>query len=386
MNSTIKLKPEDELLICCARTQMDSRTAKNVCNLVKKDLEWDYLLNMASIHSLRSLLYFQLSHLCSEDVPLDIMDNLRDYTNFNVRNNLLMLGELLKILKLIELEGIITVPYKGPMLAINMYGDLSLREFVDLDIFVDQKDVIKVKKILISSGYETKLNLNTKREAQYLKLQREYKFTNKDNGVSVEIQWNLALISLSFPKKRVFALNQIKTKSEINNQNILSFSDEDLLLILSLHSVTHLWDKLSLICDIAELIKNSKGLNWDKILEKAHYLAVERILYLNLALASELFDIKLPREIILKIESDYKINYLKQDVMKGFFDNENYGFLQKALLRFRIRERKRDRINDFIKIIIMPSSTEWKTFQNPIPLHLLYILARPIQIFNKVIR
>lgn len=384
MSSTIKFKFEDQLLLHCSCAHIEAHTVKKIKHLVKKDLNWDYLIDVASKHSLRSVLYFHLSRLCSEEVPLDIMGHLRNYHIFNVRKNLLMLGELLKILKLIKAEGIIAVPYKGPILSIDFYGDISLREFGDLDIFVDKKDVIKVKNILISSGYESNLDLDAEKEYNYLKFQREYKFTNKNNGLCIEIKWYLPLISLSFPKN-LLSMNQIKTKIiEINNQEIVSFSDEDLLMILVLHSVSHLWSKMSLICDIAELIKNSNELDWNKVMESAHFMAIERILYLNLSLVNELFDIKLPKEVKLKIESDNKIEYLKQDVMKIIFEN-NYGLLHKIFLRLKIREKVINRLEDFIKVMIIPSSDEWKTFEKPLPLTLLYILNRPIQIFNKAI-
>lgn len=384
MNKTFELKPEDELLICCARTQLNSDTKKKIRYLIKKDLKWDYILEMASGHALRPLLFFHLSYVNLEDVPKNFMDILKGYFYMNARKNLLMLAELLKILKLLEFEGITAIPYKGPIMAVNLYGDLSLREFADLDIFIDKKDVINVKEILVSMGYETKLMLDKKKELSYLKSQREYQFTNKENGISVEIQWNLADISLSFPQEPVFTMDQFKTGlTKINNHEISSFSDEDLLLILSLHTVTHLWSKLSWVCDIAELIKNSKGLNWDEIVQKSRYLAVERIVYLNLALVNEIFDIKLPRKIMEKIDDD-KIVSLKYDVMTSIFDNEKFTLIQKICLRFKIREKRINRINDFIRIIKLPTSTEWKKLENQSRFELMFIIKWSIRIIAKI--
>jgi len=387
MNSTIKLKNEDELLLYSARTHIEAHVVEKINKLLKKDLEWGYLIELASVHSLRSLLYFQLSQTCPENVPSKIMNQLKDHYNLNARRNLLMVGELFKILKLLESKNIKAIPYKGPVLAGKTYGNLSLREFADIDIFIDKKDMLKVKEILVSSGYLPKLKLSKEREIQYLKIQREYQFINKESGVSVEMQWNLADISLSFPNGPVFTMNQIKTHlAEINNKEFPVFSDEDLLLILSLHTVTHLWGKLLWICDIAEIVKYSDELNWNMIMEKARQMAIERVLYLNLDLTRELFDVKLPEVVKNKIESDNKIESLKQDVKKIIFDSENYGFMQRFFLRFRIREKRRSKIKDFIKLLIIPTSTEWEIFQKSLPLKLLFVLARPIQIFNKTIK
>lgn len=387
MNFDMKLRPEEELLLCCARSHIDVGTTKKIISLMNKEFEWDYLIDFASSHSLRSLLYFQLNQICPEKVPSQVMIQLKDHYNSNARRNLLMMGELFKILNILKSEGINAVPYKGPVLAADVYGSISIREFVDLDIFIDKNDVLQVKELLISSGYEPKLKLSTMNELQYLKMQREYQFINKESGVSVEIQWNLPDISLSFPDKHLFTMDQIKTKStEINNKVITTFSDEDLLLILSLHTVTHLWSKLSWICDIAELIKRSSGLNWDRIIEESQYLAVERIVYLNLSLASELFDIELPKDIVDKIELDDKIESLKRDIKLIMFDSKNCGFLKYFFLRFKIREKRKNNVKDFLKLFVIPTSTEWETFQRSSQLKLLYLLFRPIHLFNKIIK
>lgn len=387
MNPNYKLKTEDKLLILCARNHIGSTWTEKINELINHGLNWDYLVKQASDHSLGSLLYFQLSKTCPEKVPRYIMDQLYDHHNHNVRRNLLMMGQLLKILKLLDSEGIKVLPYKGPVLADKIYGNISLREFGDLDIYVDKKDVLRIKEILNSAGYEPKLKFTKERELQYLKVQREYQFIHQDSKVSVEIQWNLVDLSLSFPAEPAFTMDQIGRESTIiKNTEISVFSDEDLLIILSLHTVTHLWGKLSWICDIAGLVKSSENLNWDKIIEKSQLLAVERILYLNLALVIELFDIKLPDKVRNRIDSDHKIQILKQDVIRIIFDSENYGFIRRFFLRFKIREKNWNKIKDFIKLLVIPTSTEWELFQQSLPLKLLYILFRPIQIFNKAIK
>jgi len=51
-----------------------------------------------------------------------------------------------------------------PILAITAYENLSLREFVDIDIFVSKKNILKMKNILISNGYKTQVKLKLRRK------------------------------------------------------------------------------------------------------------------------------------------------------------------------------------------------------------------------------
>lgn len=384
-NLKMDLSNEYKLLLLCARTRITEEIEREIITLIKQNIDWDYLLRIAANHRLTSLLYWQLNSVTPDSVPPEILKWLKTHFNGNVHKNLLFMGELQRILSIFGFHEIKAIPYKGPVLAIQAYGNLAFREFGDLDIFIDRKDVFKVKEILSTLGYEPKLKLSKKRELKYLKFQREYQFKNKKTGISLEIQWNLADISLSFPNEPIFTMDQINTKLiEFNNKKLPVFSYEDLLIILSLHTVTHLWSKLSWICDIAELVKNSEKLDWNKVIDKSHYLAVERIVYLNLSLVNELFDVKLPKDIMDKIGSDKQIECLKLDIKRITIDRKDHSFGKSFILRFKIREKLQNKLKDFLKIIIVPTSTEWKMFQKPLHLKILYILTRLKQLFNKI--
>ncbi len=49
------------------------------------------------------------------------------------------MGELCRLVKIFQSENITLIPYKGPILSIQAYGNISLREFGDIDIFIDKK-------------------------------------------------------------------------------------------------------------------------------------------------------------------------------------------------------------------------------------------------------
>ncbi|EKQ54527.1 MAG: hypothetical protein B655_0781 [Methanobacterium sp. Maddingley MBC34] len=384
MVTHFELKTEDELLIFLAQTSMNPDTWKRVNILFEKKIDWDYILDKASSNGLMPLLYFNLKNY-SNEVPEDISNSLKDYFVMNTRKNLLFLGEMLKLHKIFENNNITFIPYKGPIMAVYNYGSLSLREFADLDIFIDKKDFSRAKKILLDENYETVLKLNSSKEVEYLKSQREYKFKNMENGLILEIQWNVVGFSFSFSHESSFPINQDKPKFiSINNKSVNIFSDEDLLLILSLHIAGHLWSRLSWVCDIVELIKKSKGINWNQIIDKAHYLGIERILYLNLSLSHSLFDLKLPENVQEKIKEDPQVEILEKQILKLIFSPENFSVLTKVNLRFKIRENKLNGFKDILRILAIPQSDEWHSFEEKGTNNLLYIFKRPLQIIKRL--
>ena len=109
-------------------------------------------------HGLVSLLYYQLSTICPESVPGALLNRLKTRFQANLAHNLFLTAELLKLLSLFENHGIPAVPFKGPVLASSVYGNLSLREFSDLDILIHREDFNKAKDLLLLAGIPTHLS------------------------------------------------------------------------------------------------------------------------------------------------------------------------------------------------------------------------------------
>jgi len=141
----LKILPEDELLLLCGRTTLKPENKVKIISLIEKGIDWDYLIQRAHQHRLTQLLYWNLKNF-PEDVPENVLADLKEDFQVNAQRNMLMMGELLKILKLLEAEGITAVSYKGLVLADYAYGNIALRQFGDIDIFVYRQNVLKVSR------------------------------------------------------------------------------------------------------------------------------------------------------------------------------------------------------------------------------------------------
>lgn len=381
MESYLKLKSEEELILCCARTSLDTEIEIKIGELIDNNVDWDMLITKASYHHLIPLLYLNLKNF-EEKVPEDVLDYMQNYFHINARKNLKLMGQLLKIIKVFKMNNISAIPYKGPLLAINIYRNLALRVFDDLDVFFEKDSLPIVKKILIQEGYQSSLKLVGFNELQYMKHQRELKFFNKEN-INLEAHWKVSS-SFSLKNEHHFPLDEYKL-IEINQYDLKVFSNEDLLLILSLHAAGHLWSRLSWICDISEMIRNSNELNWRNIVQKAKIMGVSRVLNLNLAIVNDLFPIQLPKFISKEMKSDIEVDILKKLIIKMIFNPVKFNSRQKLYLRYKLRESGLMGIRDIIKILIIPRSNEWKIFERSGPFILIYLFARPLQIINRIL-
>src|SRR5438309_495022 len=121
---------------CRGRTCLDSERAERITALLQQNLDWQYLIQTALNHGVMPLLYWQLNKICPEALPNEVANDLRQHFHTNAWHNIILSRELLRLLSLFETHGIPAIPYKGPALAASAYGNLSLRQFCDLDVLL----------------------------------------------------------------------------------------------------------------------------------------------------------------------------------------------------------------------------------------------------------
>ena len=127
---TSEIRPEDELLLSCARIRLDSGRASRIRELAQMDLSWDYLLKSAGRHGLIPLLYRHL-HATAGVIPGSVLERLRKLVHANAARNLLLTSELLAILPLLQAEGILAIPFAAPpwlplLTATSRYGSSAI--------------------------------------------------------------------------------------------------------------------------------------------------------------------------------------------------------------------------------------------------------------------
>jgi len=379
------LSAEAALLLHCARRRINEGEDAELQELIRQVKDWENLLSTAQRHGLLPFLYRQLKVAGSESVPDEVLSRLRDLFFNNAARNLLLTEELHKILALFEAQGIESLPYKGPALALQLYGDTGFRQFDDLDLIVRRRDIKAASTLLLSAGYQTPYAIcKSAREAAYLESQRQQLFVSKGGRVCLEIHWGFAPKSLVpaldaehfWDRLEPFSLERTQTRS---------LAPEDLLIVLSVHGGKHLWERLSWICDVAELVASHTGLDWDGVIREASTLGVRRMLLLGLFLAKDLLQIDLPEAIVLKIEDDRIIPTLARQVKLNLLTDGVSATkpTSSILFNYRIRERRLDGARHCYHITARPTPAEWASLDLPDTLSFLYYLVRPFRMIRK---
>jgi hypothetical protein len=386
MDSTFVITPEEKLILYCAGTKLDAIIEDKIYSIVISLSDWDYVLQMADRHRLKHFLYYHLNQICPESIPEDVMVSLKNYYAANVQRNLLMFGNLLNILDIFKLRGIESLPYKGPILALETYHNLGLRKFDDLDIFVHKEDVSKVKKILKSINYEPTINLNLKEEKKFIKTMRDYIFYNVEKGITLEIHWRFPSIFFFLPNPdELFDWNNCRT-IEIHSKQILVPSPEEMFLILCIHNAEHRWRRISLLCDFKEFI-NAHEVDWVIIIEKSKKLGIQRLVGINFYLACFLLSLEIPENISKELMTDKDIKKISVIIISKMFSKDNRSIqLSKEMgMSYKLRENKFYGIRDVFRGLFSPGILEWKNVRLPVVLLQLYYLLRPFLLIKRYI-
>jgi Uncharacterised nucleotidyltransferase len=385
MNSAVRDSacPEKELLARCARTRIDPASTKKIAALLNGNLDWDCVFDQAAENSVTPLLGRQMQALPTGGVPAPVLDRLKEVCRANTIRCLFLTAELIRIFDLFHSRGIQAIAYKGPALAMQAYGDMTLRQFEDIDIIVRQSDLPKANEVMLGLGYRPRFDWIVSSGVPSSIIPGEYNYRDEKRRIMVELHTELTL--RHFPKvPDLEDFSNRLTFVKLNDREIPTFSVEDTLIVLSLHGTKDFWERLSWIADISELIQRYPNLDWSVTIDRAKVLRAERMLHVALLLATNLTETPFAEEIQRRLRSDRTANDLASEVWTGLM-RQNYGSLN-AKGRFNFRRRMLPGTDGWryaVRLSVVPAEEDYEMIRLPGILSPLYIALRPLRLLRK---
>ena len=375
-------RPEFDLLLACCTAEADTGRSARVSLSLDREPDWVEFARLAEHHSVGPIVYRSLSAF-PHAVPGPVLEQLRRDYERNAQKSLRLTHELVRILDCLESHGIPAIPYKGPVLAKAVYGDIALRRFSDLDILIHATDVPGAKAAVYELGYTPTLHLNEAEQAAHVASGHEWSFDGPLGRNLLEIQWRVLprFYAVEFSIESFF---QRALRVDLGGSSVRTLAPEDLLLVLCVHTAKHVWSRLSWLCDIAETMR-SQPIDYISAYRTAKGLGIEKIVAVNFLLQTQLLGVPLPEPFRKSMENDPEIEYLAEaarQVLSGSadYDAQSIDYFR---LMVRLRERFQDRFRFLFRLIFTPSVGEWSTVRLPAWLFPLY---RGIRVFRLMAR
>jgi hypothetical protein len=398
-----KHRAEIELLLSCARNHASSSEIESINTHLQHDIDWEFFVQLAIHHRVAALVYRSLQKVAHTSLPAHVLEQLRSHYRFNAVRNLLLAQELLNVLEQLKAYNIPAIPLKGSTLSIVAYGDLTIREFCDLDLLIPEEKFETAIHLLTSTGYRPAS------ERQWFFnhtpiLKSLYQFHLKHSVYALPLIRTDGKVILDLHKQLMselpysfYTLWQRIQSIALLNSTAPGLQVEDLLLYLCIHGSKHQWKELTLVCDITELIRNQKNIDWEQLIQRSQELGCERMLTLGLTLASHLCNAPLPLALNQKLQANAQLTWLLSQVYHNLWCQTDCSNPQASWKEFCIFYQMLDRSSDRIRYslgfiwfrcvgyfsLILPTLDDQEFLPLPRSLNFLYLLVRPIRLFKK---
>lgn len=338
-SSDPRYTPEQEVLLWAIR--VDNAYDERVAGILRTGVDWGYLRETAVRQGIIPLLYRRLKGEIADLVPPDELSAIQTLFMQNTMWNMRMTRHLLSILDLLGGSGIDAMPFKGPALAAQAYGDLSMRKYGDLDILIHASDVSRAYRILTEQGYILTNPGQMKNDRIFGSLyQKDLIFTFQ--GLILELHWKLIeqLYAVSLEEDQLWDRS---LPVLINDRQFAALSPEDTVLLLSFHGHKHVWQNLGLLADLIYTISNHPEIQWHDLFVRAENLGLKRIVLTGLFLAHRLGGIRCGPEFENLFKSDTAMQELASELQRKIFQIPPATHIT-PFLYLRSRERFRDKV------------------------------------------
>ena len=386
--------PAVELLVQCTRPPKDPTEDGTGRPRLQPDaeLDWDRFLTLTTAHGVAPIVYRRLgqsadSKLGGIEVPERIGEKLRSRVRSNAVRTLRDTDELRQILIAFEEEGLRALPFKGPVLAAFTYGDVSLREFGDLDVVVHSEDVTRAIDLLEQRGYSWKGSLPRKDDAALLggrftmPIVNEYQLQRDET--TVEIRWHVGDVDRPFPLGFETLWSRRDT-IDLSGTELPALDPIDRLLVLAFHGTKHRWHLLKWIADFAWTVVRTPA-PWEELVQRAQTHRLERKFLLGAGLSRALWNIDLPGDVDRRLRADGRSRGLIEEIVSDLARGRTTR--PGAFERIQYNAKASDSLVETFGSLIRsgplhPSLPEYRLLPLPGSIHPIYYLVRPLRLLG----
>ena len=380
------IRPEMELLLLCACRSRGPDDVRRLGTLAGGCHDGDRLIDLTSRHGALPVLYVGLRDGAAAIAPA-ILARLKACYVSIAAGNTRKLEEVLRLNGLFARHGITALPFKGPVLAIQAYGNCALRDFVDLDFLVSRDELLKAGEVLKADGYLPALRLTAGQARAYLRSGQDWVFSHPGRKAYVDLNSVIASHTVSRPQDVDAMLARARTIA-VEGRPVRVAPPEDTLIALCIHGGRHAWDQLSRVMDVAAVIETNADLDWGRLIRDVDRRRVRRTVLVGLALAADLLGAKLPDLAQGMMAADNRVRSQTAAARRRLAEEAPGPRSQIATWSFCLRacECLRDKARFLFRELCVPSTLDWQCVRLPGWLYPLFYFIRPCRLLAEWLR
>jgi len=274
------------------RASLGGEVEKKVYPDFKEDLDWDSIYELSQWHQTGALVYQHFDEIGQNTGNTGCFEKLKEQSLNQAVFNMVFLKKSIEIASDLAANHVNSFLMKGALWAWLLYESPGLREFGDIDFFLQKENISEGLKILARHNFEPdvyrKYLLETDKVARlYFKTDYQLPLTPIGSQMvqSLEIQWNT-----SYPRYHYsFDWNELTGKMmSVNVANTVlkvPAVENQLLMMVIHHGGIEQWDKLKYMADFVRILQRfGKEMDWAYIVSKTKQKGFLKILLESLGM------------------------------------------------------------------------------------------------------
>jgi hypothetical protein len=357
-----------------------ARQDESIQSACVKELDWDEYLRLVERHRTSALSCAALKRVPGIAIPEATLGDLKRRSNASRVRAALHLHLLKGILKALNTAGIASMPWKGPLLSMDLYGDPGLRESKDLDLLVAHTDIAAARRCLEQIGWRPQRDDShlTPKSSEFL-MRHDYvvEYIHETHQCVLELHWRTLGDSSDGPSRR----SEASYWSQWQGCSFLKMNAVDLTIDLCEHGCGHAWFRAKWLGDIARILA-AEHVSAEALLERARESGREKLVLQTLKLLGDAYGLPLPDSVDRELV-DLDPFLVQWAIQKLTNPAETRLALSARAVRDRLRNARYVRA-------LWPRKSRWFLFEEvafcsadfelirlPDPLFWLYIPLRP---------
>ncbi len=375
---------EERLILSCLRSDPaaapsgHARALANASGVALDRIDWDRVLLVAGSHGVLPLVYRRLKS--DESAAPAAIARMRAEFYGNALSNKHVARELARVSGLLSAQGIATIAFKGPVLAIQAWGDVALRQFNDLDLLVRRADVARAAEVLIAAGYWP-LTYDRRHPEISVARRCEDEFVRPGSPWTIDLHWEFNPAYFAYGPAAAEVWDRAISIS-VEGAEVRTLAPDDLVLFLAVHATKHGWINLAGICDFDAALRALKDEELPALVNAARRSRCLRMLLLGTLLAAHLLDASIPPVLAEAIGRDATVASLAAGVERRLFTNvgKRAPMTSEWVVPTRAIGGRRARIRYVAGRAFTPDTDDFGFIALPPLLHPLYYAMRPFRL------
>jgi len=260
---------------------------------------WKTIVEQAIAQRLAAILFRWLNYSNHQHlIPCHSLNLLTQQIAQQTAWSLLLTKELGRILAACQQRDIACIPIRGPVFAVQLYGDCSMRQMDDLDLLVHREDLSAIKEIFDWLGYTR----HEQRPGFLEAFSYSLEFIHPQYGVIVEPHWTLV-----YPPFVATAVMEPvwarAVKQRFMDMDTCTLSQADLALHLCLH-LLHKGEHTPLLWyyELDMLIRQKRSpLDWNVFVHQAQVMGQASLIADVLVTLGHHFHSTIPEAILSRL-------------------------------------------------------------------------------------